>query len=118
MTPRKIYRILEAAERPVTCMECGWRGAGPMEYHPFAFCALVWEGLDPEQVIYAAVRHYDANGWPESLDTGDSGASPPASAPDYPLVKGPSTYTTACNCDSQIEGYHRWNCGVYGPESS
>jgi hypothetical protein len=31
-----------------------------------------------------------------------------------PLVKGPTTYTTACTCDSQLPGYHRMDCGVYG----
>lgn len=34
-------------------------------------------------------------------------------ADGVPLVKGPTTFTTACNCDSTLPGYHRMNCGVY-----
>ncbi len=37
-----------------------------------------------------------------------------AAAQNLPLVKGPTTYTTACTCDSTLPGYHRMNCGVYG----
>jgi hypothetical protein len=37
-------------------------------------------------------------------------------APGVPLVKGPTTFTTACTCDSKLPGYHRMNCGVYAAE--
>lgn len=29
------------------------------------------------------------------------------------LVPGPSTYTAACGCRSQVPGYHEPTCGVF-----
>jgi hypothetical protein len=47
----------------------------------------------------------------------DSSRCPIHATPDLglgvPLVKGPTTYTTACTCDSRLPGYHRMDCGVY-----